>query len=57
MEIYLTLLFKIREVRVEFNLQPFEKIGINQPGLAFFFGRDLFNFTKFLVLILKEESK
>jgi hypothetical protein len=45
------------EVRIEFNLpKNLEKDRMKSASLAFF-GRDLFNFTKFLVLILKEESK
>jgi len=39
---------KIREMRVEFNLPALmlNKLGVRQTSLAFF-GRDLFNFTKF----------
>ena len=39
---------KIREARVEFNLPAalLNRIGVRQTSLAFF-GRDLFNFTKF----------
>ena len=39
---------KIREVRVEFNLpvRIIKKAGVQQTSIAFY-GRDLFNFTKF----------
>ncbi|MCF0063774.1 SusC/RagA family TonB-linked outer membrane protein [Dyadobacter chenwenxiniae] len=39
---------KIRELRIEFNLPQavLSRIGVRQTSLAFF-GRDLFNFTKF----------